>query len=218
MQRGITMNLIKKAKEVHENAKAHGWWETKREHYEIIALIHSEVSEVLEEYRNNLSYNTIYYEELELSSKPCGIPIELADIYLRILDYIGYFLLNANNEEEEKAYQLFLNKLRPMFPQVFEAWLYYETDEHVFFKSNFNFAEWIGILHVLVSATPCVTSVQEDQVSHLGEKKLIEHLTSILLYIDYLCIQFKILNFEEALRIKHEYNTTRPYKHGGKKI
>ena len=34
--------------EVHQNAVAHGWWETERDPAEIIALIHSEWSEALE--------------------------------------------------------------------------------------------------------------------------------------------------------------------------
>ena len=38
------------AKEIHENAVAHGWWDEERGFPEVLALIHSEVSEALEEY------------------------------------------------------------------------------------------------------------------------------------------------------------------------
>ena len=46
------MTVNEFAKEVHENAVAHGWWETARSFPEVAALIHSEVSEALEEWRD----------------------------------------------------------------------------------------------------------------------------------------------------------------------
>lgn len=45
------MKIAELARQVHENAVAHGWWEENREFPEINALIHSEWSEALEEAR-----------------------------------------------------------------------------------------------------------------------------------------------------------------------
>lgn len=75
------------AKEIHENAVEHGWWEEKRGFPEILALVHSEVSEALEEYRNGREPTEVY---IGSNGKPEGIPIELADVIIRIFDYCGY--------------------------------------------------------------------------------------------------------------------------------
>ena len=40
------------ATDVHENAVQHGWWEKDRSNGELIALMHSELSEALEALRN----------------------------------------------------------------------------------------------------------------------------------------------------------------------
>jgi NTP pyrophosphatase (non-canonical NTP hydrolase) len=115
--------------EIHQNAVEHGWWEKGRSFGDIISLCHSELSEALEEYRNGkvktwyncdgCSKDECYrFSQDCKKAKPEGIPIELADCIIRILDYCG----------------------------------------------------------------------------HEG------------------------IDIEEAIRIKHEYNKTRPYKHGGKKI
>jgi len=46
------MDLNALAKEIHQNAVDHGWWDNKRSFCEIIDLCHSELSEALEERGN----------------------------------------------------------------------------------------------------------------------------------------------------------------------
>ena len=81
-------------KMVHRLAVEKGWWGepgggkiTKIVDEEFgmkMALIHSEVSEALEEYRAGNKLTLIYRETPD--SKPEGIPIELADVVIRVLD------------------------------------------------------------------------------------------------------------------------------------
>lgn len=98
---------------VHANAKDKGWWDDDRPFSEIIALIHTEVSEAFEEYRNGHKYHEIYYPIGEYdvqSKKPEGIPIELADVVIRILDFVGREKIDL---DEAIRVKMAYNKTRP---------------------------------------------------------------------------------------------------------
>lgn len=76
-------DLSKFIEAVHNNAVDHGWHDEYKSFGDFIALMHSELSEAFEEYRNNKCY--YYYE----NGKPEGMAVELADCVLRIFDWAG---------------------------------------------------------------------------------------------------------------------------------
>jgi NTP pyrophosphatase (non-canonical NTP hydrolase) len=92
-------------KMAHENALDKGWWEEDRTFGELVVLMHSELSEAIEDYRNGKAFAEIYFE----GDKPCGIPIELADCIIRIFDTCGRHGINL---EEAIIMKMAYNRTR----------------------------------------------------------------------------------------------------------
>lgn len=113
------MTLNELAKEVHQNSVDHGWWETDRNFGESLALIHEEVSEALRDWRKGYEINAVRWtvesylelgEEKLIRNKPDGIPIEFADVIMRILDLCGRYGIDIDTAIKEK---MAFNKDRP---------------------------------------------------------------------------------------------------------
>lgn len=105
------MNIETLIKESHDTATEKGWWDSPdRNIPELLALIHSEVSEALEAYRDVgiEQLDKVWYENSD--TKPEGFVIELADVLIRIADLCGEFKLDMESALTEK---MTFNKTRP---------------------------------------------------------------------------------------------------------
>lgn len=202
---------------VHENSVAHGWWDSERSVEETIALIHSEFSEALEEYRagrpmvwyacledpkgqevcapKDESECTMFGHESECKykgHKPEGIAVELIDGVIRILDYIGrHEVCNSDYET--------LDALVSDVPR-----------QHVTVD-----------LPILVTGLHLYTSISYHALSNGSDEsknKLQVHFAYLYQVMGVACAWLAAngIDYYSVLIEKHEYNKTRSYKHGNK--
>jgi NTP pyrophosphatase (non-canonical NTP hydrolase) len=104
MRRTNKLEIKGLTNDVHENAKAHGWWdEGERNVGELFMLCVTELSEAYEEYRNGREMNETYYKvDKQGNEKMEGVPSELADTVIRIMDLCGYFKIDLEKAILEK--------------------------------------------------------------------------------------------------------------------
>lgn len=107
----INMDLSNIQKEVHKIAVDNGFHDGDISFGDFIALCHSELSEALEVYRKYIDIRHIYYGHGKIGKqKPEGVPIELADCIMRILDFCEH---NNIDIEEVIIEKMIYNKTRP---------------------------------------------------------------------------------------------------------
>ena len=196
------------AKEIHENAVAHGWWEEDRTISEICALIHSELSEALEEARAARpmmyvmdEYNGEYIQNPKYfgAKKPEGIAVELADAVIRVLDWMAYcgqeYRLDIVEEQGER---------------IAAGYARSETEPE-------ELPEFIAYLHDIVSMIH-LRLMDIDSVRGRGQKKkrqteAMAAAGSVVFLVNG-WLRMQGIQLREVMEIKHRYNKTRPYKHG----
>ena len=119
-----SMTISEIVDRAHQNAVKHGFWENPPEFGTAVALIHSELSEALEEMRagNKIRPGTpvpmLYYSgggyvasaPTKCCVKPEGVAIELADTVIRIADLCGHMGIDL---ESAIAIKMEYNEGRP---------------------------------------------------------------------------------------------------------
>lgn len=193
-----TTSIESMQKQVYKTAKEHGWWEAPRSFGDIISLCHSELSEALEEYREQKPI--VYYwrngeaikkDELSFDevSKPEGIAVELADVVIRIMDW-------AENEGFLLKYSTYAHP--------------YITDVDLLDS----FGDRLASCHLDLSYA---------FFSYCNNKSIYvkEYMNAcfnrIMMWGLSMCEAYDI-SFIDVITDKMAYNETRPYRHGGKAL
>ena len=196
------MNLTDLQKEAHAIAKDKGWWDTERTFGDLIALVHSELSEALEAYRLSPDYviasNPTRLDDegkfafwLDEDGHPIGVAPELADVVIRVADMAEWY--GVENWQE------WIDSLR-------------ESD----LSGITTFGEWITCCHLL--ASKAIEQLYEDanDLEH-GIKMAFGRLGLLVRLIQRMSAHYGI-DLDAAIEAKMEYNRTRSYRHGGKAL
>lgn len=103
------LNYLKR--DIHKTACEKGWWDEadlkSRNFGEIMMLIVTEASECYEHYRNGQDINEVFYGK---NDKPDGVPIEMADIIIRVPDACAAFDIDI---DRAMSIKMAFNETRP---------------------------------------------------------------------------------------------------------
>ena len=149
------MNLADLQREAHAIAKDHGWWNEERTFGDLIALVHSKLSEALEAYRDEV-----------LPSKPhllsTKVASELADVVIRVADMVehyGYSLDPAESIEDWDALDVCLAGLGSFGDWI--ARLHWITAEATSYKG-------VASEHLVINALASLIVGVQRMAAHYG--------------------------------------------------
>lgn len=203
------IDLNEFAKEVHANAVAHGWYDGgERTEAEIFANIHSEWSEAFDAYAHGRPW---YYHKCTDTATPGVICESAEDCYVRKIGKSPDMCFIKDAKPEGIAVELIDGVIRILdyagyckaenFDDPLKGFQYNEFGEIT------DFCNEINRLHGWTA----------DARRHSMLKPMSESIKTIINRV-FITVRAMGLDPEKIMIEKHEYNKTRPYRHGGKVV
>lgn len=196
--KNLNTMLIPWAKACHQRSFDKGWWEegyAKRNLGSLMLLIKSELVEAYEEYRKPHSVmNATYYE----NGKPEGVPVELADVIIRIGDLMASMAIRNQAELVwQEEWNTFASPMPEDFGEMLDNVIVYLGKCRDFYETN---------LHV-----------GNDQVLLPEAFKMFARGLAKSAHMVFTIAEKLSIDLGAAVALKHEFNGTRPHRHGGKR-
>ena len=181
------MNLAELQREAHSIAKDHGWWDEERSFGDLIALVHSELSEALEAYREHgledwrsHTYSDGFVDEHPQGEKPEGVPSELADVVIRVADMAEHY------------------------HWALDAAPIPEPEEWMEFSPAKSFGDWIGLCHIHASDALIAAWMPPERFT-----SPLVSLNLVVRTVQRMAAHYGI-DLDAAIEAKMEYNRTSP--------
>lgn len=184
--------------EIHENAVAHGWWDEKRTEAELMLLAVSEVSEALEEYRSGRPM--VYALEIDADGEP-RYTEDLAAIRAKNLKPEGIAI---------ELVDCAIRCLDRIGASATEWWI---KDEDLELLERGAAAKTFA----QIGARVTYELSQIWEVEKFEDLVITHHAIAAVFALAWVSAHSGH-DAEELLRLKHEYNKTRSYRHGGKRL
>ena len=189
------MNLADLQREAHAIAKDHGWWDEPRTFGDLIALVHSELSEALEAYRE---YGVEPFQQGRKlfwfkDGHPTGVASELADVVIRVADMAEHdgVDLEAHVESGVGAPET----------HIFGRWFAFR---------ELAFGEWVGMAHYWAAeAFKWGVQYEADGVAPNLAWQSLGYVTAV---VKRMADHYDI-DLDAAIKARLEY-----YRHGGKAL
>lgn len=187
------IDLSKLAAELHEAAVAKGFWAVEKAEIKHIAKMHSELSEAVQEDRCGLPL--LYADDIDMSEsvtdirrfdgrKPEGVAAELADFVMMTLDFCMQVNLDPGKLLEGISFG------------EYKSEMYVESQSLIL-------PELVLLLHRAIDDL-----TYPDDIKTLGGSLL------AIIYGVALWLEIRGFDLWEVIRLKMEYNKSRPALHG----